>query len=324
MKVEEIIRGAQDAAGAPIEDVYMRQPPHYAIYRTPQRVMVHFADADDEARQQAAALVPLNPVRGQINGLIDGWRSKPRNQSRAWRYDRRVADALGAALEGDPKGALDLMNAIKADITDERTSWARFQYLIAASALSVVLILVVWAVKSWTAPADVAGMLWLALAGGSIGAFFSVAIGIRSRTVLTDLHLLDNAADAVLRIFIGAIAGGVLVGFVRLNAVSIKLGNTTLDATTADAWLLALALAFIAGFSERLIPDLLAKSAIGAPIPVPAPQPQPQTQAQRAAAGIGGAPAPAAEATSADPDANRLADCLCDHGIEVHEITQDA
>jgi hypothetical protein len=31
-------------------------------------------------------------------------------------------------------------------------------------------------------------MLWLSLAGGTIGAFFSIAIAIQKRTVLTDLY----------------------------------------------------------------------------------------------------------------------------------------
>src|SRR4249920_3911932 len=97
--VAEVKDQGLDAAGVRITSVYVRQAPHYAIYRTDERVMVHFADAEAEAKRQSATLAPLNPLRGDINGLIDGWRSskKARLQARAKRYDRRVADALGMA-----------------------------------------------------------------------------------------------------------------------------------------------------------------------------------------------------------------------------------
>jgi len=146
MLVAEIKEQGQDAAGVAIIDVYVKQPPHYAIYRTDARVMVHYADAEDEARQQSATLAPLNPIRGQINGLIDGWRFSKREQLRAKakRYDRRVADALGVAMQNDAAGSVTVLNGIKADIVDERTSWARFQYLIAASLVAMAVILLFW------------------------------------------------------------------------------------------------------------------------------------------------------------------------------------
>ncbi|MBV9756128.1 MAG: hypothetical protein JO047_03665 [Alphaproteobacteria bacterium] len=326
MRVDEIVRNGKDSAGAEIDDVYYRQPPHYAIYRTKQRVMVHFADADDEARQQDTALAPLNPLRGQINGLIDGWRDSTKNSSKARvkRYDRRVADALQVALALDTRGALDLLAGIKADITDERTSWARFAYLMVAAVLSVLLLLIIWCVSALWGPTGTAASLWTGLAGGAIGAFFSIAIAIRSRTVLTDLHLLDNSADAVLRVVIGAIAAGVLVAFVSLRAVTVSLGEGDFEAAS-DTWLFALALGFLAGFSERLIPDLLSKTAIGAaaaPAPPPAAPPPAPPQAGNGA--NQGAPDDVAQAHTATEDAHRLDDCLCDHAVGAAEATSDA
>jgi hypothetical protein len=325
MQVKDIECGRKDAAGASITDVYYRQPPQYAIYRTTERVMVHFADADDEARQQDAALAPLNPLRGQINGLIDGWRVSKRDwrKARARRYDRRVADALQVALAQDTRGALDVLAGIKTDIIDERTSWARFAYLIVAVVLSTLLILLVWWVMVHFAPASPAASLWIGLAGGAIGAFFSIAIAIRSRTVLTDLHLLDNSADAVLRIVIGAIAAGVLVAFVSLKAVTVTLGDGKFD-DASSGWLFAIALGFLAGFSERLIPDLLEKTAIrAAPAPTPPPSPPPALPpvgngATRVATDN------AVQTSAANGDTHRLDDCLCDHAVGPHEATLDA
>ncbi|MSP02660.1 MAG: hypothetical protein EXR07_16655 [Acetobacteraceae bacterium] len=321
-----------DAAGGKIIGVYAKQPPHFAIYRTNERVMVHFADADDEAKHQGAILAPLNPMRGAINGLIDAWRfsRRQRLQARASRYDRRIADALGIALQDDAAGALTVLTGIKGDILDDRTSWARFQYLIAASIVSAGVILLVWAVTCpWLAPAGglskLVGVLWLSLAGGTIGAFFSIAIAIRKRTVLTDLHWVDNAADAVLRVVIGAIAAGVLISLVQLNAINITIGGLKSPVDLAENWLYALVLAVVAGFSERLIPDLLEKSAAAvgpAPRQAPAAGPKPPLNGGTR---VGAPPAPdVMHDHRAAEDLYRLEDCLCDKAVQPHEVTSDA
>ena len=107
--------------------------------------------------------------------------------------------------------------------------------------------------------------LWAAAAVGALGAFFSIAIAIRGRTVLTDLHSRDNAADAVLRIVIGAIAAGLLVCFVLSRVAVVTIGGTALEVGTGNsAWMVTVIAAFLAGFSERLVPDLLEKSALNA------------------------------------------------------------
>ncbi len=299
MTVSEIKDEGLDSTGTQIIDVYAYNPPHYAIYRTQQRVVVHFADDEDEAKRQSAILAPLNPVRGEINGLIDSWRfsNNKRLVEKAQSYDRRIADALGLALQDDASGSLSVLNGIKADVTDERTSRARFQYLMAAFFASTIVILLVWLITSlWvtsTGPSTSAWLLWFSLAGGTIGAFFSIAIAIRGRTVLPDLRWLDNAADAVLRVVIGAIAASVLVSLIKLGVVSLSIGAAKLTDDVQASWLYALLLSFIAGFSERLIPDLLEKTAASATGHVPGSPPVGAAAAHLAApAGAEAQPAP--------------------------------
>lgn len=267
MQVSEVKDDGLDAAGARIIDVYARRPPQYAVYRTEQRVMIHFADDPDEAKAQGGLLAPINPVRGEINGLVDGWRAdakRPKSVAKASRYDRRIADALVVGLENDVPGSRHVLDGIRADIIDERTSWARFEYLAAALVVSGILILIVWAILELAMPKpdlnSPAPLLWFSIAGGTIGAFFSIAITIRKRTVLTDLHTRDNIADAALRVVVGAIAAGVLVSLVKLGAIGFSIGNAAPKGDETD-WLYYLLVAFAAGFSEQLIPDLLEKSA---------------------------------------------------------------
>ena len=78
MNVADLKIDGDDGMGAKVTTLYALNPPDYAVYRSDIRVMVHFSDDRSANVLQRKALAPLNPVRGEINGLIDGWRSKPR------------------------------------------------------------------------------------------------------------------------------------------------------------------------------------------------------------------------------------------------------
>ena len=322
MQVSEVERGKSDSAGIEISDVYARRPPDYAVYRTPERVLIHFADDQEREQAQRTALARLNPIRGEINGLIDDWRTSknPARKLKAMRYDRRVGDALILAFEQDVVSAELLLAQIKKDIIEERTSWARFSYLMFASAAAIVIIAIaatiisdlVWAgfpVESWKQ--------WFAAGTGTVGAFFSIAIGIRGRTILTDLRNRDNALDAVLRVVIGAIAATLLVCLMQSKAVTLQIGEAKPDATDYPQWLYWLIIAFIGGFSERLVPDLLGKIATETPN-----QGLPRTTAPARPSSAAPLP-PAAEVVARDQAEDDDA-CLTDHGVQPNQVTSDS
>lgn len=341
--VADIQEGGSDSTGARILTVFAKVVPLYAVYRTAERVVVHFADDPDLGGRQRRAMARLNPVRGEINGLIDGWRSSRAHdkQAKARLFDRRAADALVMALQGDPGHADLILQAIKTDLLEERTSWARFQYLLFASGAAAVLIaLIAFVTGGWFARAlhdfgSTAETLWLAAAAGAIGAFFSIAIAIRSRTVLTDLQTLDNAADAVLRVVIGAIAAALAICLIESGFVTISVGG----AGTADpgpesdrAWLLVVIAAFVAGFSERLIPDLLDKSALtGSAAPArsgasaPAGERRPEGHAALTDAPAAAAPEGPAEEEAGDPAPEDEGEdgCVADVTMAEEELVDD-
>lgn len=295
--VADIVPGAKDATNSDILTVYSKISGIYAVYRTRERVSVQFADDQTLGSEQRRALVKLNPLRGQINGLIDGWRAiddddyRPPHRLLFWRrvhaceikakvamFDRRVSDALIMALQSDQDHAEILLGEIKADLLEERTSAARIDY-VAVAALVTALLLIVSGIAGGTAfgllkstkPEQV---LWLACGAGALGALFSTGIAMRTRQILTDLQVRENRTDAIVRICIGALAGVLLVAMLMAKVVSFDFGA---GARSPDAmaewgdidikWILYALVAFIGGFSERLVAGLLEKASAAAAAP---------------------------------------------------------
>jgi len=275
--VENIQIGRLDANDAQILTIYGKVEQKYAVYRTEQRVVIQYADDDAEGERQRSFLSSLNPVRGEINGLIDGWRSDasdPRKRSKASLFDRRVADALIAGLQYDAN-ACDLLNKVKADVLAERTSIARSQYLVVAATATVVLVAVTWLVTTnWWQIDGTFKLIWPMAGFGGLGALFSIALSIRDRSILTDLQSRENAVDAVLRIFIGAVSAAVLYCLLRAGLVQFSIANSgTLfpapcvppklctDVAPGAVYLLII-VAFVAGFSERLVSGMLASATL--------------------------------------------------------------
>jgi hypothetical protein len=327
MTVADLKLNERDQMGATIVVIYGFKPPEYAVYRTKDRVMLQFADGTDRACEQRRALARINPLRGEINGLVDGWRTHRRKSivCKAERYDRRVGDALVVAFEDDVASAETLLKEIKQNILDERVATARFQYLAIAFNAGVFAMLLIGLAMWLPKPSEGMDLLHAAMAGAA-GAFFSIALGIRGRTILPDLQKVSNSMDAVLRMVIGLMGGAVLMGLVIAGVVNIKLGDAGLDSGSSKYWLFVLIVGFIAGFSERFVPDLLAKASGSTDAP---PTPKPAVTVQRAAEQQPLSPAAAvsiAVTKDEDPLSEEGAAETCTIGVDLHDdqVTSDA
>lgn len=348
MNISDLMLCEQDALGEKILRFYAHHSPQYAVYQTTERVAVQFADAVDDAGEQRKSLSQLAPVLSEINGLLQSWHNAPDTQrfigfvpvrngkklrDQADRYDRRIGDALVVALEGDLTGAGDVIKAIKEDILDERVGWARLEYIISALVMAAQFIIFALLVNmlAFMHHCVEGGMplcfpqatnLWRGAMGGALGAFFSIALGVSDRTVLTDLHRTSNLTDAALRVVIGTIAGTVLVALLLDDLVVIKIG----DSMPINANSLYIAIAgFLGGFSERLVPDLLASAGpkTGATPIVRTPIRDAATKPDAPDATMKSLPAPAdAPDTGADVDA-KLAPVQQDSDAAAPDATVD-
>ena len=287
-RVADVRVGKIDFACDPIECLYTYNPPHYAIYRTAKRVMVHFSDNPQEAAEQRRRIAPLAPLRGQISGLIDGWHSaragflrlaaageqdvKRREETqqkakhylrkRADRYDRRVADAIALALEGSGDTAMALLAEIKNDIISERTSIARIGYFFAALALATVIWLVVIWFTGLVEEPRLIPVLGLAVIGGTLGAMYSIVIGIRGRTILINLQDRTNWFDAALRVTVGAVSGAMIICLLLSGFVENLVHMDRIRPQSYQP-LSVFMIGFLGGFFERLVPDLLTQTSLG-------------------------------------------------------------
>jgi hypothetical protein len=213
-------------------------------------------------------------------------------------------------------------------------------YLLVAGEAALLLTLVAAALAllpRWGQFAGDAQSLCLAASAGALGAFFSVAIAIRNRSAMTDLRLTDNRVDATLRIFIGVIGAVVLILLFRTGLVSsIAFGSAggangaRLTPGAGYDWLLVAVVAFLAGFVERLVGDLLGTVALGtAPAKVPGPTVDAsggdQDDGSRKSALSTGSTAPPPDAPPAVEAADAGDDdhCLCDAPPDAAEVTPD-
>lgn len=366
--VEDIVSGKTDLTGSTIEAVYSKVSKTYAVYSSADRVMVQYADNDLLSEngkplgiEQRLALNPLNPIKGEINGLLDGWRSDKafnaaKKLQRSRIFDRRVADALTVALQGGSQQALELLQGVKADILEERKSIGRTEYLIVAAVCGFALFLL-FLILSQLSTAFSGGTpsggslasfftfiasndIWLATAVGSLGALFSISMSIRSRDIRTDLERRDNVVDAILRVMIGAVSAVMLFSLFKSDAVQLSLGNRRLDLNGSAgpaAAHVAIVLAFLAGFSERLVGDFLTGTVLGSRSsadPKKAADPKADEMNPRGTSSTDGnntgtdrtaqqAEAEAEERKAHDHDEGDVDACMCDVKLNAEEMTTD-
>jgi hypothetical protein len=301
LAVADIYVGAPDATGEPILAVYSKVTGLYAVYRTKKQVMIQYADEPEMGANQRSALTPLEGARGEVTAMLDALRKAPGSyqQTKVEQFDRRVASALSVALRGNPAEGLAVLLSVKDDMSEDRASDVRTRHLIYAAVAALAVIFIARMLSAdWFV--DIFGRFeegvspdyWNAGAVGALGAFFSIALQIRSRQVSIDLQPWDNLSDAILRIFVGATSAVVLIGLLKSDMVNLMLAGTPIT-EKPHGMIIA---AFAAGFVERLVSDFLAgfslaarRAAAAAP-PPPTGLGSPQAN-ERTIAGAPAAPA---------------------------------
>ena len=250
-RLSDIRIDCPDSRGIKITAIYAVQSDEYAVYQAGE-VMVHFADDPAKAQAQRKSILPISAARAEVNALAEDLACREV-------CDRQLAYALQLALDGDLDGAKAITASAKAAVLAKRAASGRFQYLKWSFATAALLIALLFLASQLFPFSQPSSDLWLAAKAGLIGAAFSIALGIRGRTVALDTELLDNITDGTLRLLIGVIAAGVLLLLFASGIVpSLKIGDADFKSSNVN-WQMVLIIGFVAGFLERLVPDLLDK-----------------------------------------------------------------
>ena len=276
--VAGIMDEKKDYLGEPVLRIY-EYTNRYVIYSVSNcedgpgfiRYYIGGANAAEERGKIAAIaskLSNLNDLIGQMKSFngrrAEGYDALKERAMSVW------ADALQQALEGRTAEAEAMIGAITAEIESKRDSITRMKYVV-ASVIAITIVSALWLLVTpsinlgpWFADLKsgfnaksnvplvgsiripVVNMIFL----GALGSFLSVLLGIRSIKINYSASYGEMLFSGYSRIVIGMI--GSIVVLLLLN------GHWVLESMKPETklWNYYL-LAFIAGFSEWFVPNLL-------------------------------------------------------------------
>ena len=266
-KVKDVVVNEPDSTGVTVTYIYEKVV-RYAVYSTAERVVIQFADDDDSGVNQRAAIRPLVAIRSEIDGLITYLRLNPSpdNAVLVSTSMLTLGKGLAEALKGNINGALLMLTTLRDELVESRAAKVRTAHVaFAAIAMIGVLLMAVLLssdifTKAGGFSKEASPLYWEAGAIGAFGALFSIALQFRARSIPIALQGWYNAGDAVLRIFVGAASGTILVASIKGGLFDLSIGELSLAESLKNRLPHGLVVvAFAAGFTERLVISFLEK-----------------------------------------------------------------
>jgi hypothetical protein len=262
--------GLKDLHGSQITTIFSctRQ---FVIYEADNQVRFMLPEDYNTAKALRQRIADLGGLRASIEDLRNHPSLNSTNES--MRSAREITWALAQAFEDEsnppserPK---EILTRVDARLRNLVKSHYRKKYvlanLIAFGAIEFLLLAMAIVFGHFiTLPGNMAALHHYALyaAFGGLGAFLSVITGIRSLDVDITLKKWEHVFAGANRIMIGVIGAVVVSLALDSNFIDPTFGNSTAEKGEGMSGLkrqvaLSLIFAFIGGFSESIVPNLL-------------------------------------------------------------------
>jgi hypothetical protein len=237
--VPDLRPGDTDSIGATVRAVLAKEPGKYIIYETEERSVS--VDGPDTS---ACHRPGIHKAMMEIADLTI------HDPSLKARYNSRIGHAYKIALDGDGDSCETALEGIAEDMAHHLRRPRQRAYQMGALLGVTFASLLYYVVSRVTVLNDLAIRLFCGAVFASVGGFLSVLIG--SREIELDLKESFSATltYGMLRITIAAISGVIVVFLIGAGLVLGPLKNP--DSFNAFALV-----CIVAGFSERLIPNVL-------------------------------------------------------------------
>jgi len=270
--------GSLDKCGKVVTDILWSEP-DFKIYKTNNGICPQFSDDPALAKTQRENYLSLGPdladLNQQINLLKAGWiqalasiirRLGFPEDVRNTYYETETARGIAQALSGQPHNGRETLSDLSKRISKRLSYYLRVLYF-ATCVLATFAITVALSIFTEQMPLPrtetILGLnifnISVAAVMGSLGALLSTAIGLRSLSIDPAATLAINITYAIQRILVGVL-GAVILHITLKAGFAHNLLGTTPNCTTGEDPADKLAfLSVLAGFSERLVPNLLSR-----------------------------------------------------------------
>lgn len=252
--LSQVMPGKRDKRDRKILDVLWAVS-QFRIYKTKFGISPHFSDDPQEAEKQQQRYLALGAKLSSVNHVL---MTMP--FGRHPYFNREIARAIAQALKGLDEDGRKTLDAVERHAEKLRVAFGRISYL----AVCLFVVALMGAVLAYYGVAS-APPIWLAAACGGMGALLSVAISVPTLAIDVETSFLMHYVNGVLRILIGIIGATICYIAIRAGAFGDLIpGIEVINDPAADPSLHRYAVAFVsvlAGFSERLIPDMLSRTA---------------------------------------------------------------
>ncbi|MGK7869762.1 hypothetical protein [Falsiroseomonas sp. E2-1-a20] len=270
-KLSEIMVGHEDSLEERVEEICWKGP-DYTVYRSTHGVSVHLSDCLSVERDQRRLLASAGSKLCQLRFLASQMATShlsfllPFIKRKGGFYDHEMAQAIVLVLEGRKEDANGILDVGLELAVDRLVNENRVRYLLAcffaAGFLSVFTAALIYLLGNLISEPFPLYLFGLTAIFGAAGATCSLSVRIRDLALVPCRQSVMNYVMGSLRVFLGFSGGIVLLLLLSAGPLqgfgnSLGLVERVPDGDAFASWPVFALVGFLAGFAERLVPNLM-------------------------------------------------------------------